>query len=116
MGTDEKAHHRNTNGVQMTKHIIVYVVLGLLCALAYPCGRFVMIQQGPSGSLAASNLTINYILLFVLVGTASPWLATRLKLPKKFLGLPASILVTIVLVVILLVIFALVGVTMRFTQ
>ena len=93
-----------------------YVVLGILCALAYPVGRFIMIQQEPSGSLVTSNLTINYILLFVLAGAASPWLALRLKLSKKFLGLPASILVTIVLVVILLLIFALVGMPMRFTE
>ena len=93
-----------------------YIVLGLLCALVYPGGRFIMIQQGPSGSLVTSNLTINYILLFALAGAASPWLATRLKLPKKFLGLPASITVTIVLVVITLVIFGLVGMSTRFTQ
>jgi len=93
-----------------------YIVLGLLCALAYPIGRFTMTQQASSGSLVISNLTINYILLFVLVGAASPFLAKNLKLPKKFLGLPASILVTLILVVILLVIFALVGMTTRFTQ
>ena len=93
-----------------------YIALAILCAVAYPAGRYIMTQQEPSGSLVTSNLTINYILLFVLVGTASPWLATRLKLPKKFLGLPASTLVTLILVVILLAIFALVGMPTRLTQ
>ena len=93
-----------------------YIVLAMLCMLAYPAGRYIMIQQGPSGSLVTSNLTINYILLFVLIGASGPWLALKLKLPKKFLGLPASTLVTLILVVILLAIFALVGMPTRLTQ
>jgi len=93
-----------------------YIALAILCAVAYPASRYIMIQQGPSGSLVTSNLTINYILLFVLIGASGPRLALKLKLPKKFLGLPASTLVTLILVVILLAIFALVGMPTRLTQ
>jgi len=98
------------------KHIIVYATLGVLCGVAYPTGRAIMIRQEPFGYLIVSNLTLNYIFLFMLVGAVSPWIASRLPLLKRFKKATASGIVMLTLVCVLLIVFTLVGAPMRWTQ
>jgi len=101
----------------MTKrHIITYSLLATACTPAYLFGRGIMIEQEPTGFVTTSNLTLNYVLLFVLAGAISPWLSTRLRFLRRFRKATASGIVTITLVCILLIILTLAGMSMRWTQ
>ena len=100
----------------MTKrHTIIYVASLVLCALAYPFGREVLIQQEASGYITISNLILNYVLLFVLAGTISPWLASKLSLLKRFKKSTASSIVMLTFVCTLLIILTLVGMEMKWS-
>ena len=100
----------------MTKrHIITYILLAIACGASYPFGREILIQQEPSGYITISNLTINYILLFVLAGAISPWLSTKLSFLQRFRPSTRSGVVMITLVCLLLVILTLVGMQMRWS-
>ena len=116
----------------MTKrHIITYVLLALACIPAYLFGRTIMIEQEPTGYVVASNFTLNYLLLFVLAGAISPWLASKipLRLESKYIRIPLlyalfrwqfrmptmSILVMLALVCALLIVLTLAGMKMRWS-
>ena len=95
--------------------IITYVLLAVACVLAYPFGRHILIEQEPTGYVTASSLTLNYVLLFVLAGAISPWLASKLSFLQRFkLSLRGGI-VMITLVSVLLIILTLVGLQMRWS-
>ena len=97
------------------KHIITYVLLAIACGAAYPFGRTILIEQEPTGYVIASNLTLNYVLLFVLAGGISPWLSTKLYFLKRFKKSTASGIVMLTLVCTLLIVLTLVGVQMRWS-
>ena len=96
------------------KHVLTYTVLLTLYVLAYPFGREILIQQEPSGYITISNFTLNYLLLFVLAGAISPWLASKLSLLKRFRKSTASGIVMLTLVSVLLIVLRLFGMDMRF--
>jgi len=98
------------------KHAIIYILTALACGVAYPFGRAIMIKQGPEGFVSTSGFTLNYLLLFVLVGAVSPWIAVRLPFLRRFKKATASGIVMIILVSILLVTLTLVGMNMRWSQ
>lgn len=95
------------------KHTITYVALVLACGLAYPMGRSILIRQEPFGHLIVSNLTLNYVFLFVIIGAISPWVAVRLPFLKRFKKTTASGIVMITLVSALLIVLTLAGMPMR---
>ena len=97
------------------KHIIVYILVAIACGIAYPYGREVLIQQEPSGYITISNLTLNYILLFVLTGAISPWAAGKLSFLRRFKKSTASGIVMLALVSALLIVLTLVGMEMRWS-
>ena len=98
------------------KHIIIYTLLAIACGVAYPFGRAIIIRQGPVGFVSTSDFTLNYLLLFVLVGTVSPWISTRLPFLRRFKKATASGIVMITLVSILLIVLTLVGMPMRWSS
>jgi len=98
------------------KHIITYAILGVLCGATYPMGRAIMMRQEPFGHLIISNLTLNYIFMFVLAGAISPWLAARLPFLRKFKKATASGIVMITLVSALLIVLTVVGAPMRWSE
>ena len=101
----------------MTKrHVIIYTLLAIACIPAYLFGREIMIEQEPTGFVVTSNLTLNYILLFVLAGVISPWLSTKISLLSRFKRSTASGTVMLTLVSILLIILTLAGIDMRWSQ
>lgn len=101
----------------MTKrHIIIYIVLALTCGAAYPFGRETLIAQSPSGFIRISAFTLNYLLLFILAGMISPWLAAKIPMLTRFKKQTASGIVMVTLVCGLLIILTLVGVQMRWSQ
>lgn len=98
------------------KHTIIYVLLAIACGAAYPFGRAIMIKQGPEGFVSTSSFTLNYLLLFVLVGTISPWIANRTPLLKRYKPSVRSGIVMITLVSALLIVLTLVGMSMRWSE
>lgn len=101
----------------MTKRqIITYSILGVLCVAAYPMGKAIMIRQEPFGHLIVSNLTLNNVFMFVLVGAMSPWIASRLPFLKRFKRTTASGIVMLTLVSILLILLTLTGAPMRWSE
>ena len=102
----------------MTKRrtIIAYILFAILCSVAYPFSRNMLIEQEPTGFVTTSNLTLNYVLLFVLVGAISPWLASRIPFLRRFKKSTASGMVMVTGVCLLLIILTLVGMSMRWTQ
>jgi len=100
----------------MTKlHITVYTLLAIACGLAYPLGKVILIQQEPIGHIVVSNITINYILMFVMAGAISPWLSTRLPFLRRHKKQTASGIVMVTLVSLLLIILTLAGMSMRWS-
>jgi len=100
----------------MTKrHVIIYMLLAALCAIAYPMGRSIIVRQEPFGHLIVSNLTLNYVLLFVLAGAISPWVASKMSFLRKFKKSTASGIVMLVIVSVLLITLTLVGLPMRWS-
>ena len=91
------------------KHIVTYILSALICGTLYPFGREMMIRQEPSGEMVVSTLTLNYALLFVIVGAISPWVTKKLlpRAPKW-----TSTAVMLVCVSLLLIILTLVGMPM----
>ncbi len=98
------------------KHAIIYTLIAIACGIVYPFGRGIMIRQGPEGFVSTSGFTLNYLLLFVIVGAASPWIAVRLSFLRRFKKATASGIVMITLVSTLLVVLTLVGMPMRWNQ
>ena len=96
------------------KHVIIYTLLAIACGIAYPFGHEILIQQEPSGYVTISDCTLNYILLFVLAGAISPWLANKLSFLQRFRPSTASGIVMLTLVSALLIILRLFGMDMRF--
>ena len=95
------------------KQTITYILLALACGLAYPMGRSILIRQEPFGHLIVSNLTLNYVFLFIIVGVTSPWIASRLPFLRRFKRSTASGIVMLTLVGILLIVLTLAGMPMR---
>jgi len=98
------------------KHTITYALLALTCGLAYPGGRSIMIHQMSYGYIIISNLTLNYVFLFMIAGIVSPRIAPKLSFLRRFKKATASAIVMIVLVSALLIVLALAGMPMRFTK
>ena len=98
------------------KYTLLYILLTIACIPAYLFGRAMMIEQEPTGFVTTSNLTLNYVLLFVMAGAISPWLSSKLPLLRRFKKATASGIVMIVMVCILLVVLTLTGMSMRWTQ
>ncbi len=98
------------------KHTIIYTSIALVCGVAYPFGRAIMAKQGPEGFVSTSGFTLNYLLLFVIVGAVSPWIAVRLSFLRRFKKATASGIVMIALVSTLLIVLTLVGMPMRWNQ
>ncbi len=98
------------------KYIIAYALLAIASGAAYVFGRTIMIRQGPTGFVSTSAFTLNYLLLFVLVGAVSPWISVRLPFLRRFKKATAGGIVTITLVSALLIVLTLVGMPMRWSE
>lgn len=96
------------------KHTIIYTLLAASCATAYPFIRSLLIQQEPSGLVAVSTLTLNYVLLFALAGGVGTYLGPRVfkKMKKSYAGLIGMV----VLVALLMVIMTFAGAPMQWTE
>ena len=83
------------------KYLIAYGVLAALTVLAYNSTRNFIIYL-PLGKIHISNVTVNYILMYMIVGALSPQLAWRL-FPKapKWVAMPFTIGVTLTLLMLL---------------
>ena len=100
----------------MTKKCtIIYTLLAIVCIPAYLFGRAMMIEQEPTGYVVTSNFTLNYLLLFVLAGAISPWLASKIPFLSRFKKSTASGLVMITSVCTLLIVLTLIGMEMRWS-
>jgi len=97
------------------KHTIIYILLTTTCIPAYLFGRKIMIEQEPTGFVTTSNLTLNYVILFVLAGAISPWLASKIPFLSRFKKSTASGLVMITSVCTLLIVLTLIGMEMRWS-
>jgi len=98
------------------KHTLMYILLAVTCGIAYPFGRAIMARQGPEGFVSTSGFTLNYLLLFVLAGAVSPWIANRMPLLKRCKPSVRSGIVMITLVCLLLILLTLVGMPMRWSE
>jgi len=97
------------------KHAIICILLTIACIPAYLFGREIMIEQEPTGFVTTSNLTLNYVILFVLAGAISPWLASKIPLLRRFRKQTASGMVMLSLVSALLIVLTLVGMEMKWS-
>ena len=98
------------------RHAVIYILIAIVCGVVYPFGRAIMTKQGPEGFVSTSGFTLNYLLLFVLVGAVSPWIAVRLSFLRRFKKATASGIVMVTLVSALLIVLTLVGLPMRWNQ
>ena len=97
------------------KYIATHILLAIACIPAYLFGRTIMIEQEPTGYVVASNLTLNYVIMFVLAGAISPWLSTKLYFLRRFKKSTASGIVMLTLVCVLLIALTLAGMRMRWS-
>ncbi len=89
--------------------VIVYVVLAVLLGLSYLPTRDYLVSTSLD-YITVSNLTVNYVLLYMIVGGVCPWLGKKL-FPKasKWIGIPF----TGVVVVTMLLVFSMFGYRLR---
>ena len=80
-------------------YIASYVSLAVVAAIVYWPAREFMKHQEPYGLMWVSNLTVNYILMFMLAGGATPWLTKKLfpRAPKWLQYVTLAIVIMILL-------------------
>ena len=69
--------------------IVVYLIVTVLTILSYIFTRDFLVDTN-IGYISVSNVTLNFVLLFMVVGGIAPWVA-RTYFPKAKVGLPLTI-------------------------